>query len=93
MKSEQIMKPRPRHGQRRHVPRGVNDRTTSPAGCSMCYSFQVTAAGRIGSRMEEKQYFLSPELAYRLAAIDIGTNSIRLIVAEPLRGGKYRILD
>src|SRR6476661_8763338 len=43
--------------------------------------------------MEEKQFFLSPELAYRLAAIDIGTNSIRLIVAEPLRGGKYRILD
>jgi exopolyphosphatase/guanosine-5'-triphosphate,3'-diphosphate pyrophosphatase len=43
--------------------------------------------------MEDKQYFLSPELAYRLAAIDIGTNSMRLIVAEPLRGGKYRILD
>ncbi|MEX0979282.1 MAG: Ppx/GppA phosphatase family protein, partial [Pirellulales bacterium] len=43
--------------------------------------------------MEEKQFFLSPELAYRLAAIDIGTNSIRLIVAEPVRGGNYRILD
>src|SRR6188508_393476 len=43
--------------------------------------------------MEEKQFFLSPELAYRLAAIDIGTNSIRLIVAEPLKGGNYRILD
>ena len=43
--------------------------------------------------MEEKQFYLSPELAYRLAAIDIGTNSIRLIVAEPLRGGNYRILD
>lgn len=43
--------------------------------------------------MEEKQFFLSPELAYRLAAIDIGTNSMRLIVAEPLRGGNYRILD
>ena len=43
--------------------------------------------------MEEKQYYLSPELAYRLAAIDIGTNSIRLIVAEPMRGGNYRILD
>jgi exopolyphosphatase / guanosine-5'-triphosphate,3'-diphosphate pyrophosphatase len=43
--------------------------------------------------MEEKQFFLSPDLAYRLAAIDIGTNSIRLIVAEPLRGGNYRILD
>jgi exopolyphosphatase/guanosine-5'-triphosphate,3'-diphosphate pyrophosphatase len=43
--------------------------------------------------MEEKQYFLSPELAHRLAAIDIGTNSIRLMVAEPQRGGNYRILD
>jgi exopolyphosphatase/guanosine-5'-triphosphate,3'-diphosphate pyrophosphatase len=43
--------------------------------------------------MDEKQYFLSPELAHRLAAIDIGTNSIRLMVAEPLRGGDYRILD
>jgi len=43
--------------------------------------------------MEEKQFFLSPELASRLAAIDIGTNSIRLIVAEPQRGGHYRILD
>jgi exopolyphosphatase / guanosine-5'-triphosphate,3'-diphosphate pyrophosphatase len=28
-----------------------------------------------------------------LAAIDIGTNSIRSIVIEPLAGGKYRILD
>lgn len=36
---------------------------------------------------------LSPELLCRLAAIDIGTNSIRLIVAEPLRGGSYRIVD
>ncbi len=43
--------------------------------------------------MEDKQFFLSPDLASRLAAIDIGTNSIRLIVAEPLRGGNYRILD
>ena len=43
--------------------------------------------------MEEKQFFLSPDLAYRLAAIDIGTNSIRLIIAEPLRDGNYRILD
>src|SRR5690242_9922093 len=46
-----------------------------------------------GRYMEEKQYFLSPELAHRLAAIDIGTNSIRLMVAEPQRGGNYRILD
>lgn len=29
----------------------------------------------------------------RLAAIDIGTNSIRCIVVEALRGGTYRILD
>lgn len=31
--------------------------------------------------------------AVRLAAIDVGTNSIRLIVAEALRDGTYRILD
>jgi len=43
--------------------------------------------------MEEKQFFLSPDLASRLAAIDIGTNSIRLLVAEPQRSGNYRILD
>jgi len=41
----------------------------------------------------DKQFYLSPDLAYRLAAIDIGTNSIRLIVVEPLRGGAYRTLD
>lgn len=29
----------------------------------------------------------------RLAAIDIGTNSIRLVVAEPDEGGTYRVLD
>ena len=43
--------------------------------------------------MEDKQYFLSPDIAGRMAAIDIGTNSIRLLVAEPLRGGNYRILE
>lgn len=43
--------------------------------------------------MESRQFFLSPELAFRFAAIDIGTNSIRLIVAEGLRHGNYRILD
>ena len=43
--------------------------------------------------MESKQYYLSADLAPRLAAIDIGTNSIRLIIAEAIRGGKYRILD
>jgi exopolyphosphatase / guanosine-5'-triphosphate,3'-diphosphate pyrophosphatase len=42
--------------------------------------------------MEEKQYYLSPDLAHRLAAIDVGTNSIRLVVAEALRDGNYRIL-
>ena len=44
-------------------------------------------------RMENQQYYLSPDLNPRLAAIDIGTNSIRLVVAEGLRDGKYRILD
>ena len=43
--------------------------------------------------MDEKQIFLSTDLAHRLAAIDIGSNSVRLMVAEPLRGGNYRILD
>jgi exopolyphosphatase/guanosine-5'-triphosphate,3'-diphosphate pyrophosphatase len=43
--------------------------------------------------MDDKQIFLSTDLAHRLAAVDIGSNSVRLIVAEPLRGGNYRILD
>ena len=43
--------------------------------------------------VEEKQIYLSAELASRLAAIDIGSNSVRLLVAEALRGGNYRILD
>ena len=43
--------------------------------------------------MEDKQYFLSPDLTHRLAALDIGSNSIRLVIAEALRGGNYRILD
>ncbi|MEX2559867.1 MAG: Ppx/GppA phosphatase family protein [Pirellulales bacterium] len=42
--------------------------------------------------MEEKQIVLSPELAHRLAAIDVGTNSIRLVVAEALRERNYRVL-
>jgi len=37
--------------------------------------------------MDDKQIFLSTDLAHRLAAIDIGSNSVRLMVAEPLRGG------
>ncbi len=40
-----------------------------------------------------KQIYLSADLASRMAAIDIGSNSVRLIVAEALRGGNYRILD
>lgn len=43
--------------------------------------------------METKQFYLSADWTPRLAAIDIGTNSIRLIIAEAQRGGKYRILD
>ncbi len=43
--------------------------------------------------MHAQQYLLAPDVACRLAALDIGTNSIRLIVAEPLRDGRYRVLD
>ncbi len=42
---------------------------------------------------EPQQYVLSPDLSHRLAAIDIGSNSLRLIVAEALRDGLYRVLD
>lgn len=43
--------------------------------------------------MTSQQLYLSPDLATPLAAVDIGTNSIRLIIAEGQRDGKYRILD
>lgn len=42
---------------------------------------------------EQQQTLLSPDLSHRLAAIDIGSNSIRLIVAEALRDGNYRVID
>jgi exopolyphosphatase/guanosine-5'-triphosphate,3'-diphosphate pyrophosphatase len=51
-----------------------------------------TICSAAATYMEEKQYYLSPDLAHRLAAIDVGTNSIRLVVAEALRDGNYRIL-
>ena len=43
--------------------------------------------------MTERQYFLSADLADRFAALDVGTNSVRLIIAEPRSDGTYRVLD
>ena len=42
---------------------------------------------------DQKQIYLSADMAGRLAGIDIGSNSVRLLVAEVSRGGSYRILD
>src|SRR6187431_492351 len=42
---------------------------------------------------DAQQTYLSTDLAPRLAAIDIGSNSLRLIVAEATRNGEYRVLD
>jgi len=43
--------------------------------------------------MSKQPTTLTPDLAPRLAAIDIGSNSVRLVVAEAQPGGRYRVLD
>lgn len=43
--------------------------------------------------MPKQQAYLAPDLVPRLAAIDIGSNSIRIVVAEAQSGGRYRVLD
>ena len=43
--------------------------------------------------MTDQQTYLAPDIHPRLAAIDVGSNSIRLVVAEALPGGRYRVLD
>ena len=43
--------------------------------------------------MPDRQTYLTTDLAPRLAAIDIGSNSVRLVVAEAQPKGRYRILD
>ncbi|WP_168205005.1 Ppx/GppA phosphatase family protein [Bythopirellula goksoeyrii] len=43
--------------------------------------------------MPEQQTYLTSDIIPRLAAIDVGSNSIRLVVAEALADGRYRVLD
>jgi exopolyphosphatase/guanosine-5'-triphosphate,3'-diphosphate pyrophosphatase len=43
--------------------------------------------------MTDNQTYLAPDIHPRLAAIDVGSNSIRLVVAEAQPGGRYRVLD
>lgn len=43
--------------------------------------------------MTDQQTYLTPDIHPRLAAIDVGSNSIRLVVAEAQPGGRYRVLD
>jgi exopolyphosphatase/guanosine-5'-triphosphate,3'-diphosphate pyrophosphatase len=43
--------------------------------------------------MTDQQTYLAPDINPRLAAIDVGSNSIRLVVAEAQPGGRYRVLD
>lgn len=45
------------------------------------------------ARPDQKQIYLTADMSSRLAGIDIGSNSVRLLVAEVIRGGSYRILD
>jgi exopolyphosphatase/guanosine-5'-triphosphate,3'-diphosphate pyrophosphatase len=63
----------------------------------MPVDYRVTYAAHattfLAPPMEDKQFVLSADLSHRLAAIDVGTNSLRLVIAEALRGGNYRVLD
>jgi exopolyphosphatase/guanosine-5'-triphosphate,3'-diphosphate pyrophosphatase len=41
----------------------------------------------------DQQTYIAPDIHPRLAAIDVGSNSIRLVVSEAQPGGRYRVLD